>query len=113
MEEPQQGRGEEQQQEQDDGAAAGPPRPPSGAEEEEEEDIDVGPQPPKPKKRKVRAAEASLPCLMVSSSCLGYQAAGVTAAKSTSSVPQQAQPDAFNPGYQHVSQAGAVFTAAE
>lgn len=33
-------------------AEEGPPRPPPGAEDEDEEE-DVGPQPPKPKKRKV------------------------------------------------------------
>jgi hypothetical protein len=54
MEEPQEepGRGQAEQQ-QDDEAAAGPPRPPPGQEDEEEE-ADVGPQPPKAKKRKVQ-----------------------------------------------------------
>lgn len=60
------GRAEEQQQQQE-ADAAGPPRPPPGQEEEEEEEEqDVGPQPPKPKKRKVLQFEQqyldALPC---------------------------------------------------
>lgn len=66
MEEPQEepGRGQAEQQ-QDDEAAAGPLRPPPGQEDEEEE-ADVGPQPPKAKKRKILQFEQqyldALPC---------------------------------------------------